>query len=234
MKVRQATAKDIEQYRRLQADRWSEDNRASDENLQIRLRVHPQGMLVAEEQGQVVGMVYAMRLAAYDYDNPPSWYEITNDGKCDTHVPGGNVIFGVDLSTARGVGGRAGDALLIGIARLAIHENVKWCMLGGRMPGYHTYKNQMSAEQYFLAKDKNGKYLDPQVNYYTSVPGLKAVKVLPEYFKDPESENYGVLLRWRNPFYNAPFPRLWSALFPVLFKLETAYFKLTRKLHSPA
>jgi hypothetical protein len=231
MKIRQATINDLKAYDQLQAERWSDENRASYDNLKTRLRVHPQGMLVAEEKGRVVGMVFAMRLADYDYDNPPSWYAVTNNGTCDNHVPEGKIIFGVDLSTARGVGAKAGDKLLVGIARLAIRENIKWCMLGGRLPGYHNYSDKMSAEEYLWSKDGEGNYVDPQVKFYTSVPGLKVVKALPDYFEDPESKNYGVLLRWRNPLYGFRLLRFWSALFPVLLKLEETYLSIDKKLH---
>jgi hypothetical protein len=230
IKVRQATKADLSEYSRLQAERWRDDNKADDEKLLSRFKTYPEGMLVAEENGKIVGMVFAMRIADYDYDNPPSWYDITNNGMCDNHVPDGKIIFGVDLSTAPGVGGRAGDALLIGIGRIAIKENLEWCMLGGRMPGYHMYKDKMSAEDYLWSKGDDGKFLDKQVRYYSSVPGLMVIKALPNYFHDPDSCDYGVLLRWHNPLYNWPFPHFWSALFPVLFRLEEKYLSLRRRL----
>lgn len=227
--VRQATINDLDAYNQLQAERWSDENQATREQLETRLRVHPEGMLVAEEDGRIVGMVYTMRIANYDYDNPPSWYEITRDGYCDNHVPDGKIIFGVDLSTAKGVGARAGDELLIGIGRLAVRENLQWSMLGGRMPGYHVYADQMTAEDYLWAKDAKGDFLDPQVRYYASVPGLRVIKSLPNYFDDPDSCDYGVLLRWQNPLYGLPLPRLWSALFPILFKLEEQYIAARKR-----
>jgi hypothetical protein len=229
IKVRQATIEDINEYIRLQEERWADNNQANKKQLLTRLRVHPAGMLVAEMGGNVVGMVYVMRIANYDYDNPPSWYEITNNGACDNHVPDGPIIFGVDLSTAKGVGGAAGDELLLGVARLAIRENIKWSLLGGRMPGYHKYKDKMTADEYLLAKAEDGKPLDYQVRYYTGAAGLNIVKALPNYFDDPDSCDYGVLLRWRNPLYGWPLRKVWAAIFPFLYQLETFYLKLTTK-----
>lgn len=230
--VRNARRDDIDYYLQLQAQRWEEDNRATKEQLLSRYSTYPEGMLVAEMNGKVVGMVYAMKIRSYDYDNPPSWNEITNHGMCDNHDPDGTIIFGVDLSTAKGVGGLAGDKLLVGIAQLAIREGAKYGMLGGRMPGYHKYQHKMSADEYLFAKNPDGSFLDPQVEYYTGVSGLKMLKALPDYFDDPDSANYGVLLRWRNPFYGWPFPRLWGMLFPLLFKLEEAYMAVQRRRQS--
>jgi hypothetical protein len=230
MKIRQARFEDLDHYASLQAERWSDDNQATRAELESRFATYPKGMLVAEEAGQVVGMVFAMRIAAYNYDQTPSWYEITNDGKCDTHDPNGPIIFGVDLSTSVGVGARAGDQLLVAVARLAIRENIKWCMLGGRLPGYHNYQSKMSAAEYLRATDANGLPLDPQVRFYTSQAGLVAVKVLPDYFEDPDSCDYGVLLRWHNPLYGLPGRRFFAAIFPLLFRLENTYLALSRRL----
>lgn len=228
--TRQATLNDVENYSKLQEERWSDDNQASAEQLRTRLRVHPEGMFVAEMGGRVVGMTYAMRIPDYDYANSPSWYQITNNGFCDNHVPDGKVIFGVDLSTAKGVGGAAGDKLLMEIARLAIRNNIKYCMLGGRLPGYHKVSDKMTAEEYLFAKDSHGDPLDPQVKYYTSSAGLKVVKVLPDYFDDPESCDYGVLLRWRNPLYGFWYPHFWSSIFPFLNWAEELYLTSRKKI----
>jgi hypothetical protein len=56
----------------------------------------------------------------------------------------------------------------------------------------------MSAEEYLEAKDEHGRRLDPQVRMYLSVPGVKAIGVIRNYFPDLVSLNYGVLLRWDN------------------------------------
>jgi hypothetical protein len=232
MKIRPARHEDLAAYASLQAERWTDENQASMEDLETRLKVHPQGMLVAEDGGRIVGMVYAMRISKYDLTRPPSWYQVTNNGRCDNHDPDGAIIFGVDLSTAVGVGARAGDKLLVAIGRLAVRENIRWCMLGGRMPGYHAYRDQMSADEYLAALGPDKLPLDPQVRFYTGQAGLVAVKAIPDYFADPESCNYGVLLRWRNPLFGLPGRRFWSACFPVLFRLEGLYLALTRKLAS--
>jgi hypothetical protein len=231
IKVRAATAVDIDDYLKLQKERWRDDNMANRDQLLSRLKAYPQGMVVAEQDDRVVGMVYAMRITDYDYDNPPSWNDITNNGYCDNADPQGKVIFGVDLSTAKGVGHLAADKLLLSIGQLAIGEGVKTALLGGRMPGYHEYANKMTAEEYLRAKDAKGRPLDRQVRFYTSVPGLKAVKAIPNYFHDPDSLDWGVLLRWRNPLYGLPGRHIWAAVFPALFRLEELYGQLSRLKH---
>lgn len=230
IRVREAHENDLKPYLELQKKRWQENNVVSLANLQARLEAHPEGMLVAEENGEIVGMVYAMRISSYDESNPPSWYQITNNGACDNHDPNGPIMFGVDLTTAPGVGARAGDALLEAIGQMVVRNNLQIAMLGGRMPGYHIYKDQLTAEEYLWAKNDRGEFLDRQVRFYASIPGLRVIKALPKYFDDPESDDYGVLLKWNNPFYSLPLPRLWGMLFPYLLKLENKYVDLVRKI----
>jgi hypothetical protein len=56
------------------------------------------------------------------------------------------------------------------------------------------------AEDYLWDKPDGG-YRDWQVRMYSNIPGLKLVRLIPAYFDDPASLDYGVLWRWRNPLY---------------------------------
>lgn len=161
-------------------------------------------MFVAEHDGRVVGATFVMRIASYDFADPPSWYEVTNNGYCDNHQPTGPIMFGVDVSTAFHVGAVAADRLLLACAQLAVEANIEQCLYGSRLPGYSQYRDTMSAAEYLRRRDEAGQFLDPLVRYYTSIPGMRPIKLLPNYFDDPESCDYGVLMAWQNPFYLAP------------------------------
>ena len=100
------------------------------------------------------------------------------------------------------------------------------------MPGYHRHKATMTADEYLWKKNKHGKFLDRQVRFYASVPGLKVVRVIPNYFDDPDSDDNGVLLRWRNPFYNWPFHSILARVFPHLLDIEDAYRVAQRRLRA--
>lgn len=230
--IRCATRDDIDDYMRLQGSRWDEDNQASRQQLVSRLKVFPQGMMVAEDRGEIIGMVSSMRISSYNLSRPKSWYQVTNNGYCDNHDPNGKILFGVDLSTKKGRGSEVGDLLLIGIARLAIRENIKTCMLGGRMPGYYKYSDKLTAEEYLWSKNTKGEFLDRQVEFYSSISGLRVIKTIPDYFMDAPSKNYGVLLKWENPFYGLGLYSVWGAVFPLLFRLESAYENMIRTIRS--
>jgi len=105
-----------------------------------------------------------------------------------------------------------------------IRGDMRFAILGGRLPGYRAHANLMSAAEYAVARTPGGQYLDAQVSMYHE-DGLEVLDVVPDYFPDPESCDYGVLLRWRNPFYGWPKPLLWSFAFPSLYRLERVVSK---------
>ncbi len=72
----------------------------------------------------------------------------------------------------------------------------------------------MTPQEYIAAKTSSGKCLDPEIWFYLKA-GLQIVKVIPDYFEDPESCNNGVLLAWKNPFHNKPLRWLMSLIFRV-------------------
>jgi hypothetical protein len=83
-------------------------------------------------------------------------------------------------------------------------EGLYW---GSRMPRYHRYAGEMTAEEYVVARNRRGRYLDPEIQLYSKVPGLEILGVVPDYFKDWESGDYGAIVRWPNPIRRYPLLR---------------------------
>jgi hypothetical protein len=198
--VRQAQRPDLDAYLDIQRESW-DDMAATEEQLRSRFDMHLEGILVAESSGEVVGAVTLIRLADYSSDQPLSWDEATGCGWCTTHVPDGPVVFGVDLSSKGAP--KAVPALIeaaVGFVSAAGAVNLTW---GGRMPGFAKYRSAhpgISADEYLQLKTPAGRRLDWQVRMYSEVfPGVEVVRAVPDYFDDPESGNYGVMLRIPNP-----------------------------------
>ncbi|MBX4190771.1 hypothetical protein KW794_01655, partial [Candidatus Saccharibacteria bacterium] len=226
--VRRATLADLPAYIKIQKIEWK-DLAVAEEQAKSRFHHNLEGILIAQYKEEVVGSVTTMRIENYDTDRPKSWYQVTNHGLCTAHKPKGRVCFGVDLSVAtdRAPSGTV-DALFVGCMDLVISLGVKYFMLGGRMPKYHLYADKMEPEKYLYKKTARGHYLDPQVNLYSRVPFMKIVGLAPDYFKDPDSLNYGVILRWRNPFYRLPFKVVWADFAGLLFE---KYLTRQRRAH---
>ncbi len=190
----------------VEKEAWGEEGAASRGMFESRIRTFPEGTLVAVADEKIVGVVVAEKVNYDLKNNAYTWYEITDNGFIkNSHKPNGDTVYGVDLSVLSAFQRQGiGTKLLENIGKLAIRHNARQVMLGERIPDYHRYAKKMSPEEYVVATTGFGKekrFLDPEINFYKKA-GLEIVKIIPNYFKDPESKDYGVLLLWKNPFYN--------------------------------
>jgi hypothetical protein len=81
-----------------------------------------------------------------------------------------------------------------------VHLGLRRLLGGGRMPGYHRYKDQASAEQY-LDKVVAGEWKDPVITFLLRC-GRTPVGVADHYLNDEQSCDYAALMEWNNPFYD--------------------------------
>jgi ribosomal protein S18 acetylase RimI-like enzyme len=224
VKIRKATLKDLPEIIRVEKEAWPEGTEASEEMFRSRIETYPDGVFVALHKKKIIGVV-AFMLIDYDLENPiPTWNEVTDNGMIKgTHDPNAETIFGIDLTAAPDAPRGTGTRLLMEVGRQAISKNLKRGVLGGRLPEYKKYADQMTPEEYINAKNENGEPLDMEVRFYKRA-GLKIEKILPNYFDDPDSLDFGVMLVWENPFYTKkkflkPFKSLIGRiLFPIYFR----------------
>ena len=217
--VRQARKADLPAYVAIQKVGWGESAVAR-KQAESRFSHNLEGILVAENDGKVLGSVTTIRIDEYDHSQPKSWYAVTANGYCTSHKPKGKICFGVDLSVDPTSAPKGTvDALFVGSLAMVISMGVKYLILGGRMPNYRLYADKLSPNEYLYKKKQNGHYLDPQVDMYKRVPFMKIMGLAPNYFKDPPSKNYGVILRCRNPFYKLPFKSFWAAATRRIFEV---------------
>jgi hypothetical protein len=213
---------DIDAYVAIQETAWDETMAAAESKLAERFRIFPDGLFVAEHGGKVVGCATFIRIPGYDELMKPSWEDLTDNGWCSTHVEDGTTLFGVDLSVAKGAPRLAAPLLFMSAMEFGMSLGVDAIIWGGRMPRYHKYAETMSPEEYLFTRTRSGRYLDPEVHLYSRIPGIEIRGVIPEYFKDFESLNNGVLLRWANPIARFPFLR------PFSRQVTGAVYRLSR------
>ena len=199
IRVRQARVDDIEAILLVEKKAWPENLRASPEMCESRLGTFQQGILVAETEGKIEGVVVFQIMNFNSTPDARSWKEATDNGYIrNSHDPEGNSLYGVNLSVSPQTQSRVAVALLEAVGKLAIRHNFKQIVLGGRIPSFARYlkhycqKNGISvisdkkrdkiAEDYIQATNRRGNPLDPQIIFYQKV-GMKIIKLLPNYFK---------------------------------------------------
>jgi ribosomal protein S18 acetylase RimI-like enzyme len=210
IKIRQATIEDIPPIIEVEKLAWGEKGAATKEAFESRIKTFPEGTLIALIDDKIVGVIVT-QIINYNKENPlkKNWYEITDNGFiAKTHNPNGDTLYGVNLSVHpqyQNMG--IGRKLMEFVGKLIIKRNLKQGVLGGRIPDYHKFANKITAEDYIKIDEKNKNNIppDPELLFYQKEYwkiGLRVVKVMPNYFQDPDSLDYGVLLLWKNPFYN--------------------------------
>jgi GNAT superfamily N-acetyltransferase len=137
-----------------------------------------------------------------------TWQDITSLGSFDTHNPAGRTLYAAEVFVnpkLRGSG--IGHAIYQARRRLCRQLNLKRIIACGRLPGYHHYAAQMTAELY-VQKVLWGDLRDPVLsfqlregfNYCGTVSGY-----IPE---DHESLGHAALIVWLNQRYNNKKPTL--------------------------
>jgi len=230
---RPAELADIPGLLKLEQNTWGE-NGANNHQLTSRIKTFPEGNILAIYEGKIVAYLsfeYVDNIINYPLF---SWDDITDQGLIEkSHRPNGNYMYGINISVHKSM---SGQQLIFRLTLQAwanmILTNKVGIFMGSRMPGYKNYKKyhpDITPEEYVKVK-RNGKTRDPELRMYEK-DSLCIVKVLPEYFPDPASENYGVLLYGKNPFYNWPFRKLWVwliAYIPIEYRVKVSTVELEK------
>jgi len=179
------------------------------ENVMLhQLEVFPQGQIVAEIDGQLVGAASSLVVLWDEWKVEHTWQEITAQGSFDTHNPHGFTLYGAEVfvnSQLRGAG--IGHALYNARRRICRMLNLKRIIACGRLPGYNHYADHMSAELYTM-KVVWGDIRDPVLSFQLR-EGFNFCKTVSGYIpEDQESLGYAALIVWLNPSYNKNKPSL--------------------------
>ncbi len=187
---------------RLAYPNMAEDNIVWGEmHLKSHQRMFPQGQIVAEIDGEIVGACASL---VVDLGREPlrqhTWSGITDSGFFSNHDPEADTLYGADVYVhpeARGKG--VGHALYEARRDLCRKLNLRRILAGGRLFGYHNYANQMTPDEY-AAKVVAGEFKDTVLSFQLR-EGFILRGILPYYLRDPQSRNNASLIEWLNPDY---------------------------------
>ena len=119
------------------------------DQLAKQLEVFPQGQLVAELDGRIVGCASALVVLWDEWADEHTWTQITASGTFTTHNPNGFTLYGAEVFVdpqLRAMG--VGHALYEGRRQLCRIMNLRRIIACGRLPGYQAVALKMSAELY--------------------------------------------------------------------------------------
>ena len=168
------------------------------------LEKFPEGQIVIKVDGKIAGCALSIILDSEKFEEQHTYKEITGNYTFDTHTRKGDILYGIDVFVKpefRCL--RLGRRMYDYRKDLCERLNLKSIVLGGRIPNYHKYSDEYSPKEY-IEKVKLREIHDPVLNFQLS-NDFRPVKVLRGYLEgDEESNEYAVLLRWDNIYYEKP------------------------------
>lgn len=178
---------------------FPEDLWWNEEQLYNHVTIFPEGALCVEVDDEMAGSMTSL-IVDFDPNDPQhTWEEATDNGYIRNHNEQGNTLYVVDICVKPKFRNLAlGRLLMQSMYELVVYKNLDRLLGGGRMPGYHRYHHQLTAEQYLEKVIKN-ELTDPVISFLLRC-GRMPLAIVENYLEDEESLNYGVLMEWRNPF----------------------------------
>ncbi len=173
----------------------------SERQLNHHLKLFPQGQIVAEIGGQVVGAVATLIVASgRDPYRAHTYAGITDGGYFHNHDPQGDTLYGADVYVDPDWQGKGvGAALYEARRQLCRDLNLRRILAGGRLALYSEHADHDSPEAY-VERVRAGEIKDPVLSFQLR-EGFSVRGILQNYITDPQSLNYASLIEWLNPDY---------------------------------
>ena len=165
------------------------------------LSIFPEGQVVVKVNGELAGCALSIIVDYDKYDDAHTYRDITDNDTFNSHQQDGDVLYGIDVFIKpefRGL--RLGRRLYDYRKELCEKLNLKGIAFGGRIPNYHKYQDKLTPKEY-IDKVRTKEITDPVLNFQIS-NDFYPTRVLKNYLKgDVHSNDYAVLLEWRNIYY---------------------------------
>ncbi len=160
--------------------------------------VFPEGQIVAEENGLIIGAIATLIVDSGAALLPHAWTDITSFGTFACHDARGDALYLADVYADPAVHGRGvGSALYGALFDLCRRKNLRRIVAGGRLWGYHEVSSQLSPAAYVdevVRGVRRDRVLTSQLR-----AGFSVRSVLPGYLDDWRSAGFATHLVWENP-----------------------------------
>src|SRR5690554_4442568 len=164
--VRQLKLADYESLKTSMIEAYKDEDEYWRKNSISKLiEIFPEGQICVEVNGEVAACALSIIVLYELYGNDHSYREITGNFTFDTHNNDGDILYGIEIFVNpkfRGL--RLGRRLYNERKELCEKLNLKGIIIGGRIPNYHKYSNEMSPREY-ISKVRSKEIHDPVLNF---------------------------------------------------------------------
>jgi len=177
------------------------DSAWSKNQVKTLIEIFPEGQVVILLDGDFAGCALSIIIDFKNFSGSHTYKDATANYTFDSHNEKGDMLYGIDIFIKpeyRGL--RLGRRLYDYRKELCEKLNLKGIVFGGRIPNYHKYANELSPRQY-INKVKLKEIDDPVLNFQIS-NDFHPSKILKNYLEgDSASNEFGVLMKWDNIYY---------------------------------
>lgn len=188
----------VDSYKYISDEMWSE------EQIRKLIEIFPEGQVAIKINGQIAGCALSIIVDYDKYGDNHTYEQITDNENFTTHYPEGDMLYGIEVFIRKEFRGlRLGRRLYDYRKELCEKLNLKGIVFGGRIPNYHRYSLENTPEEY-IDKVRRKKIHDPVFDFQIS-NDFQPAKLIKNYLKgDEASESVGVLMEWKNIYYEKP------------------------------
>ena len=210
--IRPAQHQDIAAIRQLVKKAYAPQSGYTLDQLRGQLNHFPEGHLVAELDGAVVGYCATIIVTEDEAMRPHTWTEITGNGFGSTHDEDGDVLYGYEVAIDPAFRGRhLAERLYSARRKLCVDLGLDSIVFGGRLPGYARRAKKVGGHGEYCRAVIAGQIRDQVMNFQLR-QGFEFLGVLPKYLKsDTESGGAASHMIWRNPHSRQDVTRAHSA-----------------------
>ncbi|MFO8022325.1 MAG: GNAT family N-acetyltransferase, partial [Perlabentimonas sp.] len=171
------------------------------EEIRNLLTLFPDGQLCIEVNGVVVACALSIIVDYKKFGDNHTYQKITGNETFSTHNPEGDVLYGIEVFVHPDYRGlRLARRLYDARKEICENLNLRVIMVGGRMPTYNKYADELTPRQYLNKVEKKEVY-DPVLSFQIS-NGFQVKRILKNYLPgDSQSLEYATLLQWHNIYY---------------------------------
>lgn len=176
----------------------------SEAQFQSQIKRFPEGQLCIEDNGKVVAAAISLIVKYSRWGQNHRYWDIVGDGFLTTHDAKGDVLYGVDVFVHPDYRDlRLGRRLYDARKELCEQLNLRGIVVGGRIPGYHNHREQLTPQQY-VARVRARELVDPILTFQLA-NDFQVRRIVRGYLPDDKkSAGYATLLEWVNIYFEEP------------------------------
>lgn len=213
--LRPIERKDLDEILALQKICFTNMEPWKKEQLESHLAIFPEGQFCVEYEGKIIGTASSLIINFDEYDDQHTYDEITANGYITNHDPEGLELYGIEVMVHPDYRRmKIGRRLYEARKNLARELNLRSILIGGRIPNYHNYADEMSPREYVEEVIHHNLY-DPVLTFQL-MNGFVLNRINSSYLKDDKASlSYATLMEWHNIDYRPVSKRQFKTAFPV-------------------